>query len=65
MWPHQGRVEEKDHLPQPAGHALFNAQQDNTGLLGDGGTLMTHDQPVAHQSPQVLLHRAPLHLVIP
>jgi len=28
MWPHQGRVEGEEHLPQPAAHTLFNAPQD-------------------------------------
>ncbi|KAJ7401573.1 hypothetical protein BTVI_94439 [Pitangus sulphuratus] len=29
MWPHQGRVEGQDHLPQPAGDAFPKALQDN------------------------------------
>jgi len=46
MWPHQGRVEEEDHLPRPAGHTLFNAPQDTIGLRGHKGTLLAHGQPV-------------------
>lgn len=33
-WPHQGRVEGNYHLPQLAGHTLFNALHDIIGLLG-------------------------------
>ena len=40
MWPHQGRVEQKDCFPQPAGHALLNVPWDTIGLLGCKGTLM-------------------------
>ena len=31
---HQSRVEEQNHLPQPAGHAAFDAAQDTVGLVG-------------------------------
>jgi len=65
MWPHQGRVDGKDHLPRPACHTLYNAPQDPIGLFGHRGTLLAHGQPVVHQDPQVLLHRAPFQQVIP
>ena len=47
MWPHRGRVEEQDHLPWPAGHALFNASQDTIVFLGHKGTLLG-SQPSCH-----------------
>jgi len=31
---HQSRAEGQSHLPQPAGHAAFDAAQDTVGLLG-------------------------------
>jgi len=31
---HQSRVDGQNHLPQPAGHASFDASQDMVGLLG-------------------------------
>lgn len=65
MRPHEDRVKEEDHLCQPAGHTLLKTRQDTAGLLGNGGTLLAHVQPVAHQDPQVLLHGVPLHQVIP
>ncbi|XP_052556631.1 uncharacterized protein LOC128089357 isoform X2 [Tympanuchus pallidicinctus] len=65
MRSHQGRVEGEDHLPQPAGHALFNAPQDAIGPLGHKGTLLAHGQPVVHQDTQVPLCRAPLQQLIP
>jgi len=55
MWPHQGREEGEDHLPQPVGHTLCNAPQDGIGLLGHKGTLLAHGQPVVLWDTQVLL----------
>jgi len=63
MWPHQGRVERKDCLPQSTGHALFNAPQDTIGLLGHRGPLLARGQSLAHQDTQVLLLRAPFQLL--
>lgn len=37
MWPHQGRTEVEENLPQSAGHILFNASQDTIGLLSHKG----------------------------
>jgi len=45
MWPHQGRVKGKKHLPRPAGHTLCNAAWDTVGCLGHRGAqcwLMTN-----------------------
>ena len=55
------RAEGQDHLPQPAGHASFDADQDPVGLLGCEGTFLAHIQLTIHQYPQVLLGRAVLH----
>ena len=44
MQSHQATVEREARLPRPAGHALFNAPQDTTGLLGRKGTLLAHSQ---------------------
>ncbi|KAK4828118.1 hypothetical protein QYF61_023916 [Mycteria americana] len=54
---HQSGVEGQNHLPQPAGHASFDAAQDTVGLLGCESTLLAHIQLFIHQYPQVLLHR--------
>ncbi|KAK4812466.1 LOW QUALITY PROTEIN: hypothetical protein QYF61_026459 [Mycteria americana] len=51
---HQSRVEGQDRLPQPAGHAAFDAAQDMAGLLGCERTLSAHVQLFVHQCPQVL-----------
>jgi len=37
MRPQQDRVDGEDHLPQPAGHTLFNTPQSTTGSLGHEG----------------------------
>ena len=63
--PHEGRVEWEDHLPCPAGHALFHAPQYVIGLLVLQDTLLAHGQPVSHQDTQVPLCRAPFQQVIP
>lgn len=65
MWTHQERVEGDDHLPWPAGHGLFNALHDTTGLLGYKSALLTLAEPVFCQNSQVLLPGAPLQKVIP
>jgi len=50
MWPHWGRVEGKDNVPQLIGHSLFKAPQDTLGILGHKGTLLAL---IAYQaSPQ-------------
>jgi len=61
--PHWVRVEEKDHLPLPAGHALFNAYQYCTGLLGHKVTLLACEKTAGHQATE--LCRAPLQQVSP
>ena len=65
MGPHQGSVEGKENLPQPAGHTPLNAPQDAIGLLGCQGTLLAHGQPVIPQDTQVPLRRAALQQVHP
>ncbi|KAK4824458.1 LOW QUALITY PROTEIN: hypothetical protein QYF61_015836 [Mycteria americana] len=62
---HQSRVEGQNHLPQPAGHASFDAAQDTVGLLGCQRTLLAHVQLFVHQYPQVLFRRAALDHIIP
>ena len=37
MRPQQDRIDGEDHLPQPAGHTLFNTPQSTTGSLGHEG----------------------------
>ena len=39
MWPHHGTAEGEDHLLWPAGHTLYNAPQDITGVLGHKNTV--------------------------
>ena len=41
---HQHRAEGQDHLPQPPGHASFDAAQDMVGLLGCEGTSLAYVQ---------------------
>ncbi|KAK4811485.1 hypothetical protein QYF61_010384 [Mycteria americana] len=53
--PHQCRVQEHDHFPSPAGHAIFDTSQDAIGFLGHLGTLLAHIQGAVNQHPQVLL----------
>ena len=49
MGPYQDRVEGEDHLPQLAGHSLFNASKDTIGHLGHEGTLLALGQPAVYQ----------------
>jgi len=65
MWPHQDRFQGEDHLPQPSGHALFNARQDTVGFLGHKGTMLARGLPVVYQDTQFLLCRAPFQQVSP
>lgn len=53
MWPHQGRVEEEDHLPLLPGNALSDASQDTIGFLGHQGPLLAHGHSVVHQDTWV------------
>ncbi|KAK4824839.1 hypothetical protein QYF61_020212 [Mycteria americana] len=46
---HQSGVEGQDHLPQPAGHASFEAAQDTVGFLGCKRTLPARVQLCIHQ----------------
>ncbi|KAK4825882.1 hypothetical protein QYF61_003156 [Mycteria americana] len=62
---HQSRVEGQNHLPRPAGHASFDADQDTVGLPGCKRTLLAHVQLFIHQYPQGLLQRAALNPFIP
>ncbi|KAK4830718.1 hypothetical protein QYF61_013168 [Mycteria americana] len=62
---HQSRVEEKNHLPQPADHVSFYAAQDTVGFLGCKCILPAHVQFFIHQYPQVLLCRAGLNPFLP
>ena len=50
---HLHRVEGQDHLPQPTGHACFDAAQDLIGSVGCEGTLLAHVKFSIHQQPQV------------
>ncbi|KAK4827796.1 hypothetical protein QYF61_021788 [Mycteria americana] len=55
---HQSEVEGQNHLPQPAGHASFDAAQDTVGFLGCERTLLAHIQFFIHWYPQVLCRAA-------
>jgi len=55
---HQSRVEEQNHLPQPAGHAAFDAAQDTVSLLGY--ECMLPDELLLNQHSQVLLFKGAL-----
>ncbi|PKU45108.1 hypothetical protein llap_4594 [Limosa lapponica baueri] len=57
---HQSREEGQNHLPEPAGHASFDAAQHTVGLLGCKPTLLAHIELLIYQHPQVLLLRAAL-----
>ena len=46
----RARGDGEDHLPQTAGHALFNATQDPTGLLVSTGTLTLGSRSSQRQS---------------
>ena len=65
MWSLQRGVEGQNHLPQPAGHASFDAAQDTVGFLSCERILPAHVQLFIHQHPQVLLGRAALNPFIP
>ncbi|KAJ7414114.1 hypothetical protein WISP_86616 [Willisornis vidua] len=53
VWPHQCRIQGKDHFPGPAGHTILDTGQDAIGLLGHLGTLLAHVQPPANPNRQV------------
>ena len=63
--PHQHRVEGQNHLPQPAGHASFDAAQDKVGFLGCEDTVLAHALFSIHQYPQVFFSRAVFSPFIP
>ncbi|KAJ7426288.1 hypothetical protein WISP_17385 [Willisornis vidua] len=56
VWPHQRRVQEKNHFPGPVGHTVADTGQDAIGLLGHQGTLLAHVQPSVKPNPQVPFH---------
>ncbi|KAK4827563.1 hypothetical protein QYF61_019187 [Mycteria americana] len=60
MGSHKSGVEGQNHLPQPAGHASFDAAQDTVGFLGCKCTLPGHVELLINQHPHVLLLRAAL-----
>ncbi|KAK4810922.1 hypothetical protein QYF61_013330 [Mycteria americana] len=63
---HESGVEGQNHLPQPAGHASFDAAQDTIGFLGCECTSLAHVLLFIHPyHPQVLLCRAALNPFIP
>ena len=51
MEPHEGSVENDNHLPAPAGHPSSEAAQDSTGHLGCKHTLLTHGKFIIYQDP--------------
>jgi len=53
---HQSRAEGQDHLPQPAGHASFDAAQGTVDFLGCEGTLLPHVQLLIHQPPYTAIN---------
>ncbi|KAK4831242.1 hypothetical protein QYF61_016474 [Mycteria americana] len=63
--PHQCQVQEHDHFPSPAGHAIFYTSQDAIGFLGHLGTLLAHIQLAVNQHPQVLLCQAAFQPLFP
>ena len=63
--PLQYRAEGQDHLPAPADHASFDADQDMVGFLGWESTLLAHVQLAIHQYLQVFWDRPMLSLFIP
>jgi len=63
--PHQHRAKGQGHIPQPAGHASFDAAQDMAGFLSREGTLLVHVQLPIHQDSQVLFSKAVLNPYIP
>ncbi|RMB91848.1 hypothetical protein DUI87_31776 [Hirundo rustica rustica] len=66
VWPHQCRIQGKNDLPAPAGHASPDPGQDAIGPLGHPGTLLAHVQLLS-PVPQVpfLLGTAQPHLPQP
>lgn len=63
--PHQHRVEGQDHLPHPAGHISFDADQYTVGFLGYDSTLLAPIQLAIHMYYQVIFSRDVLHPYIP
>ncbi|KAK4826455.1 hypothetical protein QYF61_009182 [Mycteria americana] len=63
--PHQCRVQGHDHFPSPAGHAIFDTNQDAIGFLGHLGTPLAHIQAAVNQNPQVLLCQAAFQPLFP
>ncbi|KAK4810846.1 hypothetical protein QYF61_008818 [Mycteria americana] len=63
--PHQCRVQEHNHFPSPAGHAIFDTSQDAIGFLGHLGTLLAHIQAAVNQHPQVLFCQAAFQPLFP
>lgn len=54
----ESRVVGESHLPRPPGHAVFDAAQDTTDLLGCKHTLLAHVQLFIHHNSQVFCSRA-------
>jgi len=48
------RRESQSHLPQPAGHASFDAAQETVCFLGCDSTLLAHVRLAIHQYPSVI-----------
>lgn len=46
-------VQGDNHFPGPAGHSIYDADQDGTDLLCHLGTLLVHVYPADYQHPQV------------
>ncbi|XP_039407046.1 uncharacterized protein LOC109144966 [Corvus cornix cornix] len=65
VWFHGSGAEREHHLPRPVGHISLDAAQAVVGSLVFERTLPVHVQPLIHQHPQVLLHRAILNSFIP
>ncbi|KAK4831109.1 hypothetical protein QYF61_015412 [Mycteria americana] len=63
--PHQCRVQEQNHFPSPAGHAISDTSQDAIGFLGRLGTLLAHIQPAVNKHPQVLFLQAAFQPLFP
>ncbi|KAK4810926.1 hypothetical protein QYF61_013334 [Mycteria americana] len=62
---HESGAEGQNHLPQPAGHASFDAAQDTIGFLSCKRTSLAHVLLFIHHYPQVLLCRTALNAFIP
>ena len=52
MWSYQGKVEGEKNLPQLAGHSLFNAPQDTTGILGHKDKYCWKGNAAVHKKTQ-------------